>query len=174
MSKVSRTPSNTILGHVSDIFAHLVTAFVCQLCPTHAISMLVIEWTVSVHALDLRSRRPFTGMPMGPRPKVPQRVLLASFWPSGSECPKSAPTQKTLGALFRALQARWPKALQKHSLGHFRPGAGPTGSQHLSSLRQLQAVSKMLVMSKVAGQLVSNETLQEARKPHWGPGPRLR
>ena len=32
--------------------------------------------------ISLPSRRPFTGVPRGPGPKVPQRVLLERFWSS--------------------------------------------------------------------------------------------
>ena len=92
----------------------------------------------------LRSRPPFTGVPRGPRRKLPHRVLFDCFCAPGSECPtecflivfwrfwaQKAP-KNTQKALFGALRARCSKALKKQfparAPGHsckWRPGSQP-------------------------------------------------
>ena len=74
----------------------------------------------------LRPRPPFTGVPKGPGRKVARGVRFECSWAPGSKCPKECfltdfwhswgCTQKSLSG---ALRARCPKALKKHSAGHF-------------------------------------------------------
>ena len=73
--------------------------------------------------IALLSRPPFTGVPNGPGRKVPQRVFLECFWALASKnawALLGIPNAKAFfRALFGALRARRPKALQKHCLGTF-------------------------------------------------------